>query len=97
MPLPDRIQNAPELVLGLELYYGAFMDLTSCRGTGYGTEGPIPWDKVVQWAEKYGLDEEQEDDLVYHIPQMDEVYLKFKAKKLSATTKTPPARPSKKR
>lgn len=79
--------------MGLELFYKAFLDLTSCRGNGYGTEGPIPWDKIVQWAEKYELDEEQEDDLHYHIQMLDEVYLKFKAKKIAERNKPPPARP----
>lgn len=76
--------------MGLELFYNAFMDLTSCRGTGYGTEGPIPWTAVRQWARERELDEEQAEDLEYHIPQMDEVYLKHKAKKLAAATKPPP-------
>lgn len=90
MPLPQRIQNAPELHLGLELYYLAFLDLTSCRTAGYGTEGPIPWTATRQWAEAHDLSGEQLEDLEYHIPRMDEVYLKFKAKKLEASTKTPP-------
>jgi hypothetical protein len=93
MPLPERIQNAPELLMGLELFYGAFMDLTSCRGTGYGTEGPIPWTAVRQWAQVHGLDEEQAEDLEYYIAQMDETYLKFKTKKLTAQTKAPSSRP----
>lgn len=81
--------------MGLELYYGAFMDLTSCRGTGYGTEGPIPWTVVRQWAEAYQLSDEQTEDLQYHIPRMDEVYLKFKAKKLAVQNKAPPVRKGK--
>lgn len=76
--------------MGLELFYGAFMDLTTCRGTGYGTEGPIPWTVVRQWADIHGLDEEQIEDLEYFIPRMDEAYLKFKTKKMTEKTKTPP-------
>lgn len=91
MPLPERIQNAPELEMGLELFYNAFMDLTSCRGAGYGTEGPIPWTVVRQWADVHGLSEEQTEDLEYHIPRMDEAYLTHKAKKMAAANKPPPS------
>jgi hypothetical protein len=92
MPLPDKIQNAPELLLGLVLYYRAFLDLTSCRTAGYGTEGPIGWKDTVRWAEKYELDEEQEDDLLYLVGQMDNAYLNYKTKKLAAANKPPPKR-----
>jgi hypothetical protein len=85
--LPERIKNAPELQLGLELYYGAFLELSSCRSVGFGAEGPIPWTAVNQWARAHQLSEEQEEDLLYHIERMDEVYLKFKDKK----AKPPPA------
>lgn len=87
MPLPESIQNATELFLGLELYYQGFLDLSSCRSTGYSTEGPIPWLAVREWALLHELDEEQTEDLHYHIASMDEVYLKFKAKKLKETLK----------
>ncbi len=75
--------------MGLELYYKAFFDLSSCRTGLHGSEGPILWTALDRWAEKYELDEEQWEDLVYYIGQMDEVYLKFKAKKLGGP-QTPP-------
>lgn len=82
MPLPDKIANAPELFLGLELYYKAFLDLTTCRGQGYGTEGPIGWLVIKEYADAHGLSIEQRDDLFYHIQHMDAAYLNFKASKL---------------
>jgi hypothetical protein len=85
MPLPDRIQNAPELFQGLELFYMAFMDLTSCRGQGYGTEGPIGWLQISEYCFIHAIIGEQRDDLIYHIQHMDESYLKFKANKLKAS------------
>ena len=92
MPLPESIKNAPELLPGLELFYGAFFDLTSCRTGLHSTEGPIKWTAMDRWAERYQLDDEQWEDLVYHLGQMDEAYLKFKTKKLSSLTKPPPTR-----
>lgn len=88
LPLPERIQNAPELFQGLELFYLAFMDLTSCRGQGYGTEGPIGWLQISEYCFIHGIIGEQRDDLIYHIQRMDEAYLGFKAKKLKAQTKS---------
>ena len=85
LPLPEKIQNAPELLLGLELFYIAFMNLTSCRTQGYGTEGPIGWLQISEYCLIHGIIGEQRDDLIYHVQKMDEVYLKFKAKKLKAT------------
>lgn len=87
MPLPERIANAPELYLGLELYYRAFLDLTSCRGQGYGTEGPISWLSIKDYADAQELDLDQRDDLFYHIQHMDLAYLKHKSEKLKAKPK----------
>lgn len=89
MPLPERIQNAPELLQGLELFYMAFMDLTSCRGQGYGTEGPIGWLQISEYCLIHGIIGEQRDDLIYHVQKMDETYLSFKAKKLKAMSTQP--------
>jgi hypothetical protein len=56
---------------------------------GYGTEGPIAWTSILQWANEHELQGEQREDLFYHIPMMDEVYLKFKARKLEGSMKGP--------
>lgn len=88
LPLPQRIQNAPELTLGLDFYYTAFLDLTTCRTQGYGTEGPISWLTINQYLNERGIEEEeQREDLFYHIQRLDAAYLDFKAKRLEAKTK----------
>lgn len=70
--------------MGLELYYRAFMDLTTCRGQGYGTEGPISWLAIRDYAESQGIDGEQLEDLFYHISHLDAAYLEYKANKIKA-------------
>lgn len=70
--------------LGLEMYYQAFMDLTSCRGQGYGTEGPISWLTIAEYADRRGFEGEQREDLFYFVTKLDAVYLDFKTKKLEA-------------
>jgi hypothetical protein len=73
--LPRAIRDAPELALGLELYYLAFWDLDSCRAIGMG-EGPISWLAVDAYAAARGLGSEQRSDLHAFIPAMDRAYLK---------------------
>lgn len=75
LPLPNRIQNAPDLRIGLELYYSAFLDLCSSRG-GMG-DGPIPWTVVHEYGLLLGLDDDQLDDLHYYVSRMDDAQLKW--------------------
>lgn len=88
-PLPARIANAPFLRMGLDLYYLAFLDLTSCRTQGYA-EGPISWLSIAHYAQLNGYNDDQIEDLFVHIGEMDTVYLKFRADKISASTKVSP-------
>ena len=78
-PLPKSIQNAPDLQFGLELYYGAFSDLNSCRSTGW-SDGPIPWSAIADYCVAFRLDAEQVADMFHHIRTMDNAYLKHREK-----------------
>lgn len=75
---PVKIQNAPEICPGLEFFYKAFLDLNSCRGIGYGEEGPIPWTAMAQYCERKDVDLETEDDLYFIVRSMDNDYLSWK-------------------
>lgn len=79
-PVPPSIANAPELRFGLEMYYGAYLDLMTCRTLGMGL-GPIPWTAINQYAKAYDYTEEQEDDLQFYISRMDNAYLEAVSKK----------------
>jgi len=85
MPLPKTIENAPVLLPGLDLFYVAFMDLTTCRSVGFG-EGPIPWDKTSEWCDRNDLDDEQREDMHFHITRLDTVYLKHRGKQAHKPT-----------
>lgn len=87
-PLPPKIANAPELRFGLELYFGAFLDLMTSR-SGAG-DGPIPWTTIAEYAKAYEFDEVQTEDLFFHLTRMDAVYLKWLRAKQPSTGKTPP-------
>lgn len=80
LPLPEKIQNAPSLKPGLELYYLGFMDLMASRSTGMSA-GPIWWDTIQTYCEAKGLDEDQTDAMHQHIKALDQEYLKHMNKK----------------
>ena len=80
LPIPARIENAPSIMPGLELYYLGFLELTSSRQVGMGV-GPIPWLAIEQYCVMKGLDEEQSEAMHHHIVQMDTVYLRYQAAK----------------
>lgn len=79
-PLPARIENAPSLLIGLDLYYIGFQDLSSSRQVGMGL-GPIPWMAIEQYCHLIGLDQDQKEAMHHHIVEMDSAFLKFHNKK----------------
>lgn len=80
LPLPQRIENAPSILPGLELYYTGFMDLMSSRQVGMGY-GPIWWETVQRYCDHAELGYEQTEAMHYHIKNLDTVYLKHLSKK----------------
>lgn len=87
IPVPKKIRDAPELQMGLQLYWIAFTDLNSCRQIGYSV-APIPWTAIREYAVANGFDEEQEEDLIYLMGCMDREYIKFTNRKSDVTSKT---------
>lgn len=84
--LPDAIANAPDLFPGIELYYVAFMDLSSSRTLG-ATEGPIAWSVIDYYCRSMQFSDEQKDDTFYYIGAMDKAYLEYRAKKPESAPK----------
>lgn len=83
-PMPERIANAPELQLGLQLYLEAFFDLDSERTHGKSL-APIPWSRIKGYAEAYEFDTEQTEDLIYFVKKLDNEHLKRLASKRKAS------------
>jgi hypothetical protein len=92
-PIPDKIANAPELRLGLQLFIDAFFDLDSERTHGDNL-ALIPWRSIREYALAFDFDEEQTADLFYFVRKMDSDHLKRLAAKRKANVGKP-ARPSK--
>jgi hypothetical protein len=89
MPMPDKFRNAPELFVGLDLFYIAFMDMSSCRQMGYMAIGPIDWLTINAYCIAYQLQGEQREDMFYFIGQMDVAYLN-RTKIVSKPAPAPP-------
>lgn len=75
LPLPKKIAEAPELRLGLELYFQAYLDLMTAR-SGLG-DGPISWTAIAEYAKVNEFDDEQREDLQYHVTMMDAAHTKW--------------------
>lgn len=80
LALPNKIQNAPELGFGLQLYMGAFLDLNTDRPTGWGPT-QIPFSAIMAYADVYQIEGEQREDLLYFVRGMDAAFLDYHSKK----------------
>lgn len=75
------------MIPGAHVYFQHFLELTTTRAIGMG-EGPIPWDKIYQYAIAWDFDWDDFCDLLHVIRAMDDVYLKFRAKEMDKKTKS---------
>lgn len=76
-PIPDRIAEAPELRIGLQVYFQGFFDLDSERER----LSPIPWTAMKAYCQFNEFDDEETDDFIYLIRKMDSANLERLAKK----------------
>jgi len=89
--VPDFLKNCPQLEEGLDLYWDAFGVLTTTRMIGQGVMGPIPWDKIMYYCDRYELDDDQRERMVAYIRAMDNTYSDhFQSKMKAAWSKNSP-------
>lgn len=79
--LPGKILDAPSLLPGLDIFFEAFLDLTSSRMQGVNGPGPIPFSEIDAWARRYEIDEDTFERLQLFIRRMDKVYIEHVVKK----------------
>lgn len=66
---------APVLLPGLDLYWGAFAELSSVRATGFA-QGAIPWTAMDAYARRYGiLDADDFALFTFYLRAMDAEWL----------------------
>lgn len=61
---------------GDEFYLSAFWELSTTRQFGMGV-GPIPWNRMVQYAQFHELEEDVARAFVQVMREMDGVYLEW--------------------
>lgn len=69
--------------MGLELYWYAFFELSTCRSVGFAP-GPIPWTAVMDYAQAFGLDDVQTHLLVRFVRAMDGAFLNHHEKQMKS-------------
>lgn len=72
--LPQWFLEEPVMQGADSFYMRAFWDLSSCRNIGMST-GPIPWNIIVTYGERYGLDEDTLETFIYVMRSMDREFL----------------------
>ena len=100
-PVPKAIKNAPQLMIGLEMFYRAFLSLTTCRpNSGFGVGG-IPWTAVEEYGRSWRMDWEQKYRLHHLIRAMDRAFMDYVAGKRTEAqaennppAEAPPSRPA---
>lgn len=75
-PLPERIQNAPELWLGNLLFYLGFLDLTSDRQIGMAV-GPLSVLSMLEYCMIMDIDGEQREDFLWLLSHLDQKYIEW--------------------
>lgn len=89
--LPDKVANAPQLWIGLELYWEAFQKLTTCRSSGMG-EGAIPWTAVSQYCRDYTIQDLEREDFEFLVDRMDREYMKVRREQAERSKPSSPVR-----
>jgi len=80
MPVPRSIREAPTLLMGNELFYLGFMDLTSCRSIGMAL-GPISLLSILEYCKIHEIVGDQREDFVWVIQKLDHFYIKWVSEK----------------
>lgn len=79
LPLPEKLLNAPQVAIGLELYYIGFSELTTCR---YTPDSPISWVVIEQYCQAKGIEGRQKADFFALMYKLDKAYLEHRSSKI---------------
>ena len=88
MPVPDFINDAPEIYPGEELFFTGYLELNTCRPIGM-SEGSIPWTAIMEYCIVHEIEGELRDDFFHIIRDMDNEVQSYKAAKRESE-KPPP-------
>ena len=84
--LPKRVEEAPDVDVGLYLYWQAYSELTTCRPPAtLGGCNSIPWTACAEYARFHSFDYDQFSDLVYFVRELDTEFAKWYDRQTSKT------------
>jgi hypothetical protein len=90
LPPPGWALAEPPLCPGDDFFLTAFYDLSTCRPFTEGSPGPIPWHRVVEYADRSGLHADVTQAFVHVLREMDSAYMKWAGDKMKASRTPPP-------
>lgn len=82
-PIPDAIQNAPELDQGSDFFLHAYLELSSCRYS----DGPIPWGALAEYAYAHDVNGELLDEMMFIVRHVDSDIMEYRARKAEEKSK----------
>jgi hypothetical protein len=73
MPLPEKISNAPKMLVGLDIYFNAFTDLSAFRNPS----DSLRWESVNQYCKENDITGIQRENMFYHLSSLDKLYIRI--------------------
>lgn len=76
MPIPDFVTDAPTLGIGSQFVYSAYQSLNSCRSFNEAGVGRIPWNCIMDYADRLEMSFYEADEFCELIERIDSNYVK---------------------
>ena len=77
--LPDWYLDEPDIVPGYRFYLDAFFELSTTRNSSIDGIQPIPWHRIVDYANYARLDPDFVEHFVRVIRSLDATFLKWRS------------------
>ncbi|HEX2242744.1 MAG TPA: hypothetical protein VHK27_05740 [Gammaproteobacteria bacterium] len=82
----EALDEAPDLREDLSFYLQAYHELSTVRPVAFSGIAPLPYDKVIEYAERHKLDEEEFEDFCEIINGLDAKFREFLTEESEAKT-----------
>jgi hypothetical protein len=77
----ETLDDSPDLREDLHFYLIAYQELSSIRPASFDGVMPLPYDKVIEYAERYKLEPEEVEEFCDIINTLDSEFRKFLSEK----------------
>lgn len=76
---PEWFYDEPVLLSTDAFLVQAFFELSTCRSYSQGAFGPIPWDAIVGFSDRFGMDRDASDYFLKLIRYLDRFWMKWQS------------------